>query len=329
MKKKLPLILLSLICVFIPAAIANPSLEVALSPEPQFNQVWAYETYQVNLTLQGFNLSQIDLTGYTGTPAQLLYEGTVIWKGKGGYDFGSATTGYNFKLDDLSVEITSSFDDSVLFNLSLENDALDYGVKPYEKVDVTLSISVYLKMSDGTKGPLLASKSHTWSMVDELKVSYLEGKCSDMSGEIASVTGASRLTSLNRDKYLGILEDMNTSLAQGNYIEAQDIWRDYDDGERTNLIVALVHASNLQSEELDQFAGLENQLAAAQSDIESLQDQYDNLEATYFALSNTYHKVNAELDAAKRNLSTAITAIFLSSILFYFIGQRGLIRKEP
>jgi chromosome segregation ATPase len=90
----------------------------------------------------------------------------------------------------------------------------------------------------------------------------------------------------------------------------------------------LVRASDLQSDELDRLEDIETQLTIAERDLESLQDQYDNLEATYFALSTTYHKVNAELDAAKRNLSTAITAIFLSSILFYFLGQRGIVRRE-
>ena len=329
MKRILPLILLSMLFLCTPVVSASPSMEITLSPEPQFNQIWAYETYLVNITIQGFDYSQIDFTGYPGTPTQLLYEGIITWKAKGGFDFGHASTGYNFNLDDLPVLVTSSFDSPLaLFNLSLENDAFDYGIKPYEKVEVTINIKAYIQMSDDAKGPLVASKSKTWYMVDDTKVSYLEGKLIDMSDEILAATGASKLNSLNREKYLGILEDMNSSLIQGNYIAAQDTWKDYDDDERTNLILSLVRASDLQSDELDRLEEMETQLTIAESDLEVLQNEYDALENTYVALSNTYHKVNADLDVAKRNLSTAITAVFLSSILFYFLGQRGLIRRE-
>ncbi|TRO53441.1 hypothetical protein E2P71_06195 [Candidatus Bathyarchaeota archaeon] len=328
MKKILPLILLSLICVFIPAAMAAPSLEIALSPEPQFNQVWSNGTYQTNLTLQNFNLSQIDLTGYTGVPNQLIYEIVVTWSGKGGYDFGNKTTGYSYQPITHTISYSDSISsDSISFDLFLDQDFTEYEVQPYEKSKVTIDIRTYIQMSDGVKGPLVASKSQAWNIVDDPKVSYLEGKFSDMRGEILAATGVSKLNSLNREKYLSILENMNSNMIQGNYIAAQDIWKDYDDDERTNLLLALVRASDLQSDELDRLEDVETQLTIAERDLESLQDEYDVLETTYVALSNTYHKVNAELDAAKRNLSTAITAIFLSSILFYFIGQRGLIKR--
>ena len=329
MKRILPLILFSLICLSIPIVIAGPSLEIELFPKSQYNQVWSNGTYLVNLILQDLNLSQVDLTGYTGVPSQLIYEITLTWSGKGGYDFGNKTTGYSYRPITHSVSYLDSISSgSISFDLFLNQDFTEYEVQPYESSKVTISINVYIQMSGGTKGPLVASESQSWDLIDETKVSYLDGKFSDMRYEILTATGASKLNSLNREKYLGILEDMNSSLIQGNYIAAQDVWKDYDDDERNNLLLALVRASDLQSDELDRLEYVETQLSIADRDLESLQDEYDVLEATYVALSNTYHKVNAELDVAKRNLSTAITAVFLSSILFYFLGQRGLIRRK-
>ena len=329
MKKILSLIIFALFCFSAPMIMAEPSLSIELLPEPVYNQVWAYETYLANLTLHDLNLSTVDLTGYTGTPSELLFEGTLMWRGKGGYDFGQASTGYSYTLDDIPVPLTSSLaDSSVYFNLTLEKDAFDYGMKPYESVDVSLRFNVYILMSDGSNGPKIITKTSTWSLVDDTKVDYFEGKFSEMQGEIITVTEAAGITTLNRAKYLDLLNNMNASLTQGNYVEAQKNWKDYDDKERANMILALVHASDLQSEELDRLATIENELILAQRENLRLVEEYDFLETTYTALSNTYYKVNAELNSAKRNLSTAITAVFLTAILFYFLGRRGIRRRE-
>ncbi len=329
MKKILPLIIFALFWFSAPMIMAEPYLSIELQPEPFYNQVWAYETYLVNLTLHDLNLSTVDLTGYTGTPSELLFEGTLMWRGKGGYDFGQASTGYSYTLDDIPVTLTSSLEDSsIYFNLTLEKDAFDYGMKPYESVDVSLRFNVYILMSGGFNGPKIISKTSTWSLVDDTKVDYFEGKFSEMQGEIITVTEAAGITTLNRAKYLDLLDTMNASLTQGNYVEAQKIWKDYDDKERANMILALVHASDLQSEELDRLATIENELILAQRENTRLVEEYDFLETTYTALSNTYHKVNADLNSAKRNLSTAITVVFLTAILFYFLGRRGIGRRE-
>jgi hypothetical protein len=329
MKRLLPLILFALMCFPTQVALATPSLSIELSPEPAFNQIWAYKTYSVNVALQGFNLSQVDLTGYTGTPSGLRFDGSIVWKGRGGYHFGGAATGYTYNLNETHVSQSTLIDsDSILFNLTLEKDALDYGMNPFENVEVTISFNVYLLMSDGSTGPKVVLSAHTWNLVDEVKVDYLEGKFTDMQGEILAVTDASGLDSLNRKKYLGIIEDMNSSLTQGNYIKALDTWENYDNKERANLMLAFVRASNIQYEELAKLESIKNRLAQAEKNITRLQDEYNMLEASYTALATTYHKVNAQLDSARRNLTTAITAVFLSAIVFYFLGRGGIKRRE-
>ena len=329
MKRVLLLTLVALMCFSAPVVSATPSLSIELSPEPEFNQIWAYKTYSVNVTLQGFNLSQVDLSGYTGTPSGLRFDGSITWKGRGGYHFGGAATGYTYNLDDMQVSKSTSIDtDSTHFNLTLEKDAFDYGMNPFESVGVTTSFNVYLLMSDGSTGPKVATGSHTWDLVDQVKVDYLEGKFEDMQGEILTVTDVSGLDSLNREKYLGILENMNSSLTQGNYVEALDIWDDYDNKERASLILAFVRASDVQYEELSKLESIKVQLALAEKNITKLQADYDILEASYTALAATYQKVNAQLDSAKRNLTTAITAVFLTAIVFYFIGRGGIKRRE-
>ncbi len=335
MKKTVPIILFTLVSLLVPVAYAEPQLSIVLSPGPQYGQVWAYETYRINMSVQELNLSQIDLSGYTGDPSGLFFDGEVKWRGKGGYDFGGATLGYNRELEKISIDEEVLLDESFIFNLTLERDAYEYGMLPFETIEVTLRFDVYLVMSDDSLGPRIASKSTTFTLVDEMKVSYLEGKYIDMQDEINAAINASGLTTLNRGRYQGILDEMNSSLTLGNYVEALDIWDDYDEDDRINLIHGLISASEVQYEELsrvqeleDQIDALEDQLNEAESQVHILELEYNQLENTYNTLSNTYRKVNAELDAAKRNVTTAITAVFLTAIVFFFLGRRDRKKEE-
>ena len=325
----MPIILLALFCFMVPVAIAEPTLNIELQPEPLFSQLWAYETYLVNMSVQDMNLSSIDFSSYSGVPAELLFDGSIQWKGKGGYDFGQSTTGYNYNLDKIPVNKTISIDThSAFFNLTTEKDAYDYGMLPYETVQIILQFDAFIVMSDDSLGPKIASKSSTLTLVDEMKVSYLEGKYLNMAEEINLAIEASGLEAFNRERFGGILEDMNSSLADGNYVDALDIWDDYNDDDRVDMINSLIRASNIQFTELEGLESIEDQLQETETDLTILQLEYTQLENTYNALSNTYRIVNAELDIAKRNLSTAITAVFLTGIVFYFLGRRGIKREE-
>jgi len=340
MRKLSPLILLAIICFTIPAIKAEPILSIELEPEPEFGQLWAYETYLVNMSVQDMNLSSIDFSGFKGTPTGILFDGEIKWRGKGGYDFGIGTTGYSLNLDRLSVSETVSLDaEPVFFNLTLSKDAYDYGRLPFETIEIVFGFDAYVIMSDDTVGPRIVSKSRTLILVDEMKASYLEGKYLNMQDEVNPVVEALGLEGFNREKYLGILDDMNNSLTLGNYVGALDIWDDYDEDDRSDMIKGLVRATSLQFTELtrlqiiekqleDQLQETENQLQETEDRLTVAQLEYTQLENTYIALSSTYRVVNAELETSKRNFSTAITAVFLTAIVFYFLGRRGIRREE-
>lgn len=328
MKKIFPLLLFTILCILTPFVLAAPILSLTLSPEPQYYQVWAYETYLVNMSVQDLNLTLLDFSGYTGVPSDLLFDGVIRPRGIGGYDYGNSTTGYTYDFNATSISVTTPIQEGyALFNFTMEKDGLDYGMKPYENVQITLKFNVYVIMNDSL-GPKIASNTYTFNLIDETKVLYLEGKYEEMQGDINTVIEASGIASFDRDKYRIMLASMNDSLTAGNYVEALDIWSDYDEDDRAYLIRELVRASDKQFSELQELRSVKNQLLESENDLASLHFEYDQLEKKYATLYITYQKVNAELEVAKRNLTTAITVIFLTAIVFYFLGHRGIRKKE-
>ena len=328
MKKLIPLAILTIMALIAPPVEADTSLTIQLTPESEYNQIWAYEIYIVNVSLTDFNLTNLDLSEYSETPSSILFKGKINWKGKGGYDFGTATTGYNYNLDEIEVDISALLDKkNASFNVTMENDSLDYGMKPFESVLVTFRLDAYLVMSDDSLGPKIVSETHTYQMIDDTKVRYLEGKYSEMQEDINTVNDASGLESFNRERYQGILAAMNISLTNGDYVEALDIWDDYNEDDRADMINGIINSVEEDYTELEILRDVESQYNSLEEDFERLQSEYDQLENTYVALANTYNKVNQELETVKGNLSTAITAVFLTAIVFYFLGRRGARRE--
>jgi len=329
MNKVLPLIVFSLLSFSFPIILGEPVLEFKLSPDPIFDQVWAHETYLVNVTLHIYNMSNFDLTGYNGSTDKMLIEHTITWTGKGGYDFGNSTTGYSYDpikyyLNQSSPLGTKSF----LFNLTFEKDSFDFGIKPYETVEVQVESNVYLIMNDDSKGSAIISRKIDLYLIDEMKSQYLSGKYEEMQEEIFTVTDRPGLDLLNRDKYLKYLNNFNASLTEGNYIKALELWKNYDENDRLDLIKECAKVIEIASEKLNELESVENKLESLKDELETLQSEYELLDETYIALSNTYQKVNTELNSAKKNLSTSISAVFLAALIFYFIGQHGIGRLK-
>jgi len=76
-----------------------------------------------------------------------------------------------------------------------------------------------------------------------------------------------------------------------------------------------------QTENLEALEGVEMEL-------ERVQVEFDLIEDRYLALLTNNRDTNAELEATKQGLTTAITGIFLSAIVFFFLGRRSNITGE-
>jgi hypothetical protein len=325
MNKVLPLIVFSLFSFSFPIILGEPVLELELSPEPIFNQVWADETYLVNVTIHNYTITNLDFTGYDSIPYQIFFENTITLTGKGGYDFGNSTTGYSYNLDKHYLNQTASLETrSFEFNLTFQKDSFEYGMKPYETIEILVESDVYFIMDDDSKSPAIITKKIDLYLVDDIKSQYLMGKYNEMQEEIFSISSLPELDSLKRDQYLKYLKDMNNSLAHDNYVEALEIWERYDENNRIKLIKEFAYLVEVQCEKINKLESVEIELNLLKEELETLESDYELLDETYIALTNTYQKVNTELNSSKKNLSTSITIIFLTAIIFYFIGQHGI-----
>ena len=321
MKKLLLFMALLVTSSMIPSVCGEPDLVLTVEPEPEYNQMWAFETYWVNVTLTGLNVteySEYDLTG------RVIADGIIRWRGTGQYHHGGGVTGYSYALDEKSLTLNASIDDpSFIFNLTLAKDAFLFGMKPFENVEITLSFDVFLEIEPDSGGviPQLGALSSKYTLLDDGKTKFIEEMLDEMATEVQSATGALGLPDFNRTKYESMVSAMNVSIIAGNYVEAQDQWERWDDKERLRMLNAFSRNVDAQTENLEALEGVEMEL-------ERVQVEFDLIEDRYLALLTNNRDTNAELEATKQGLTTAITGIFLSAIVFFFLGRRSNITGE-
>jgi hypothetical protein len=326
-----------------PVAAQVNDAQISLNPPPSFNQIIHGETYNISVI---FNYSEMKVepgdpiegqpyNEYTGNLFILL---ALDWVGRGSYDFGQSTTGYTINLEHMNPHIelnrTITFPNKgtqsiIWFNYAFTRDAHYFGVKPFEEVEIKITSTIYYEAENQNtgiveKGPLITSTSQIFFLLDEDKKNYLNGKYQDMKEEINNLDELDDLQTFNKVRYYDILKDMNDSREKDDYFEAHEIYQRYDEKHRSKLIESLTAEINNSLKIIEELKGLKDDLYFLEVELELCKIEYENIESKYNALSNTYQKKQAELESAKRNLTTAITVVFISSIGFFFIGQKSV-----
>ena len=277
---------------------------------------------------------------------QVKYSGKVVVslrltvRGRGSYDFGESTTGYTTQtLEEVEFNAPTIMPGNgtrayVSFNYTFTKDAYEYSLKPYEDVEVTAKATAYYEVYDQItgptapfRGPEIASSTAVYYLIDETKIGYIEGKLKDMADEVGALSGIVRPEYVNTGLYVGMLEEMNSSFRDGDYTSALRIYQRYEDKYRLNLISSLTREASTSRQRAETISGLERQVQLLELELENnvnlLELEIEQLQARYTALSQTYQLKQAELDEAKQSLTTAITAVFIASIAFFFLGRRS------
>ena len=181
MKKLLIFMALLMTSSMIPSVCGEPDLVLTVEPEPEYNQMWAFETYWFNVTLTGLNVteySEYDLTG------RVIADGIIRWRGTGQYHHGGGVTGYSYELDEKILTLNASIDDPMfIFNITLSKDAFIFGMKPFENVEISLSFDVLLEIEPDSWEvfPQLGSVSSKYILLDDDKTEFMEEMLYEMA----------------------------------------------------------------------------------------------------------------------------------------------------
>lgn len=314
------------------------------SPAPLHGQVMAYEGYVFNVTVENKGVTvapgePVDEAGQSMYTGRVVVSLKLTIRGRGGYDFGESTTGYTTPVleeAELSTVITMPVNGTrahVSLNYIFTKDAYEYNLKPYEDVEATVKAAAYYEVYNQTMGPTAAFRglkagemTVVFSLIDETKIGYIQGKFKDMADEVKPLRGINRPEYVDATSYLNMLDDMNISIREGDYSTALKTYQRYDEKYRQSLISSLTKEAAKSRERAGVIADLEWRILQLETTLEQqmnrLQLELEQAQAKYATLSQTYQGKQVELETAKQSLTTAITVVFLASIAFFFLGRR-------
>ena len=322
---------------------AELKMSFEASPAPPYGQVMAYEGYIFNVTVENKGVTvapgePVDEAGQARYTGRVIVSLKFTIRGRGGYDFGESTTGYTIYLEEVELSTPASMPVNgarthVLFNYTFTKDAFDYGLKPYEDVEATVKAAAYYEVYNQTtgptasfRGPKASEMTAVYSLIDETKIGYIQGKLKDMADEVKPLRGINRPEYVDVTTYLNMLDDMNASIREGDYSTALKTYQRYDEKYRQSLISSLTKEAAKSRERAGVIADLEWRILQLEATLEQqmsrLQLELEQAQTKYATLSQTYQRKQAELEAAKQSMTTAITAVFLASIAFFFMGRR-------
>ncbi len=302
---------------------------IEINPEPKYNQLIVDKIYRINLTLLNKEYEFIENTMSNDSPKINSEENFTIlityeWWIKGTYSYGGVSSGYSHKVDSIeethfikALHINES--NTLFFNKTFVRDTFNLGAKPYEKIEVKMKTNVYhyiLSHSDNetTYDNLLANQNKQFLLLDELKIKYVKGKYKDLKNELELLEKIpDERASLDEEKYIKFITDMNRSIDIDNYYEALNVYQDYE-RTRIDLVAELIYNLNSSLMELDKVTDLKNR-------IQRLESDYENLEKDYIKLQEAYHQKTIQLENQRQMTITVLAGIWVSAFIFFLIGR--------
>ncbi|MFP3950741.1 MAG: hypothetical protein ACLFVP_01135 [Candidatus Bathyarchaeia archaeon] len=325
MYRKIGLFFILAVSLSIPTVMAENGLEMALrvDPEPVSSQITSGETYLFNISLTK-STSNPWGAGDSGEPGDIIVSLRINWWVKGSYRFGDSIRSYVHRLDEKEHNQTTSIpeyseDVFITFNHTFSRDCFDFGVHPYETLEIQVEVASYVRDYNETletfvKGEELGRTSRVVYLLDDDKMEYVEGRLQDLQVELSLLEALPASdTSLNEEDYLDILEDMREYMEVGDYISALKVYQRYDGKERERLVPELILDLNESLTSASRIPQLESRIGRLERNVENLQSQI-------IQLQEQYHQKQEQYERQKSLTTTAFTGIWIVGIISFLAG---------
>jgi len=331
----LPLVLTAFILLGRPVVVTAENalidLEVGIYPDAPYDQIMSGDTYFFNVSL-GNNGLEIERGGETGEPGmrytgRLVVEGKWTWTGKGSYHFGPSGTWYsgvvNLWSEDLVVDPPPVGEAcGVIFNHTFLMDPYEFGVMPYENLEVEFRATVYPEVynesigeAQNMKGEPIRDASHVYHLIDEDKIDYVGGKLMDLEDDVSGLgTLPQTWTNLNEGRYLEVLETTRDQFESGDYVSALKTYQDYDNKMRVQLITGLMR-------EVNSSIGYRIADVEQERRISELESSLEMLEMAYGDIQDSYVDKVKELASAKERATTAVMGRGAAALVSFVLGK--------
>jgi hypothetical protein len=320
-------------------------MTVTASPEREFNQFesGAKCSFSVDIENLGLQVKQGDVVNETNTDERysgnFTVESTIYLRKEGRLSYGSQSTAYIYFLNNTIQDEYQSLaippingTTNTFFRYNLTKGYEILGVRPDENLVLYQKVNLYVQtysVSEGIDklhvGRKIASYKATYYVIDAVKREYIKGKFQDIRYEISLLNMVnSEQVQINKAYYENILDAINSTIVNGDYVTALDKISNYYQFDQPVLTDLLYINLNSTGSMADQYIILKNDNNLLEANYNQLQIDFTNIYNVYKLKAAEVEQLNVKLGSLKQNsyLLFGLSASIMFS-LGYLIGRRA------
>jgi len=320
-------------------------MSVTASPERVFNQFesGAKCSFSVDIENLGLQVKQGDIANETNPDERysgnFTVESLIYLRKEGRLSYGGQSISYiSFLNNTIQDEFQSltippmNGTTNTIFRYDLTKGYEILGVRPDENLVLCQRVDLYVQTysaSEGMEqlhvGQRIASYKAKYYIIDAVKREYLRGKFQDIRSEISLLNRVnSGQVQINKAYYENILDAINSTIVNGDYVTALDKISNYYQFDQPVLIDLLYINLNSTGGMADQYVILKNNYNLLEIHYNQLQIDFTNVYNVYKLKAAEVEQLNVKLESLKQNsylLFGLSVSIMLS--LGYLIGRRA------
>ena len=216
---------------------------------------------------------------------------------------------------------------SLLYGYNLTKGPEIVGARPDENLALYQKVSVHLQTYNFTEGinrpnigVTISTYKSTYYIIDTIKKEYVRGKYLDIKTEVELLDNLNSFdVNIDKTKYRNELNNINSSIAIGNYVNALELIQNFQQFSEPALIASLYVNLNQTGALADDYVALKPQFDQLAANFTVLRNDFNTLYDAYGLLNRQINQLNSELATQKQNYEiliafTAMVAVFIGYV---------------
>ncbi len=314
------------------------------TPEPLLNQLTSGDkcSFQVEIQNLGVNVQK----GYivNASDSTVKYSGNFTietlfeLRKLGRLYYGGQSVGYLTSLNNTQIDnyytitippINGTLRYTFTYNLTKGHEVI--GVRPDENLVLYFRVNVFVQTysdKDGgyqlRVGDRVKTQRNDYYIIDFVKQEFIRGKFLDIRGEVGQLNNInSGQVQIGKEYYTKVLDNLNSSITRGDYINALELIQNYYQFDQPKLVSLLFYNLNSTGQAADEYLKLKK-------DYATLDDNHKQLENDYEAVLNLNNlqeriitELKEQLQRSKEDfLILSVTGIVAMFTIGFLVGRR-------
>jgi hypothetical protein len=323
---------------------SSVKITIQTTPELYLNQLTSGDrcSFQVEIQNLGVSVQKGQIVNasdpsekYSGnftvqTNFELRKEGGLYYEGQ--------SVGYTMSLNNTQIDnyytvtippIGGTLRYIFTYNLTKGYEIL--GVRPDENLVLYFRVNVFVQSysdKDGGYqlhvGNRVQTLKNLYYIIDFVKKEYITGKFLDIRLEISPLKNInSAQVQIGKDYYNNILNNINATINDGNYVYALQLIQNYYQFDQVKLISLLFSNLNSTGQAADAYVRLSTRYTALDANYKQLGTDFYTLLSVNQVQAENISQLEKDLASSKENyLILSITGILLMFAVGFIVGRR-------